>query len=479
MKATTAAEIRQMLAAMKALQARAGLGGKRDLLGHYCPHVPSPKQQCFLGLICQEALYGGAAGGGKSDALLMAALQYVHVPGYAALILRRDTARLNLAGAIIPRSHQWLADSGATWLARDRRWSFPTGGAPATISFGYLRDSADKYRYGSSEYQYIAFDELTELPEEDYLFLFSRLRKTHDLNVPLRVRGASNPGGVGHLWVRERFLSDEALAAGRERFQVDLFWKEGRAFVPAQLSDNPALDAQSYRASLDVLPPVLREQLLNGDWSVRERGIFRAEWLRYFRRSGGQCELLDASGRMFTVLAPRGMRRFATVDPAGTSADKARERRGQAACWSVIQVWEQPWGEQSKYLLLRHQWRERVGFNVLCSSLRQIHAEWQPERIYIENEKLGVAAVDLLGDELPLETIATGGRDKVARAASLISKLEAGEVFLPRDEAFVQLFETELLAWTGDDREPNDQIDAASYAAGLARERQSGIVRLR
>ena len=106
-------------------------------------------------------------------------------------------------------------------------------------------------------------------------------------------------------------------------------------------------------------------------------------------------------------------------------------------------------------------------------------SEWRPERIYIENEKLGAAAVDVLGTELPLETIATGGRDKVARAAPLTSKFERGEIFLPRDEQFLPLFEAELLAWSGHDHEPSDQIDAAAYAARLSRERETGVVKLR
>ena len=176
----------------------------------FCPHPPWPKQQQFLELTCKEAFYGGAAGGGKSESLLMGALQFVNVPGYAALIVRRDTQRLQLAGGLIPRSHQWLAGTAAHWQGTQRRWTFPAGAGTASISFGYLRDSCDKFRYGSSEYQYIAFDELTEFPEEDYLFLFSRLRRTYRVDVPLRVRSASNPGGIGHAWVKRRFITDAA-----------------------------------------------------------------------------------------------------------------------------------------------------------------------------------------------------------------------------------------------------------------------------
>ena len=112
---------------------------------------------------------------------------------------------------MIPRSQQWLAGSDAVWNEAKLTWKFPTAGAAATLSFGYLQSSADKYRYGSSEYQYIAFDELTEFAEDDYRVLFSRLRGTTSMDVPLRMRAASNPGGAGHAWVKSRFIPD-ALA---------------------------------------------------------------------------------------------------------------------------------------------------------------------------------------------------------------------------------------------------------------------------
>src|SRR6185369_16574716 len=145
------------------------------LVEPYMRHIPHPTQQVFLGLNVREALYGGAAGGGKSDALLMAALQYVDVPGYAALLLRRSWPDLVLPGAIMDRAGQWLADTPARKRDGGRLWEFPSG---ARLQFGYLSTDSDKYRYASAEFQFIGFDELTQFPEEDtYTFLFSRNRR--------------------------------------------------------------------------------------------------------------------------------------------------------------------------------------------------------------------------------------------------------------------------------------------------------------
>jgi predicted phage terminase large subunit-like protein len=442
--------------------------------GH-CPHPPWPKQQAFLDLACKEAFYGGAAGGGKSDALLMAALQYVHVPGYAAIILRKDTRRLDLAGGLIPRSHEWLAGAGATWNGNQRRWTFPTAGRPATLSFGYLTKPADKYRYGSSEYQYIGFDELTEFLEEDYLFLFSRLRKTVDLDVPLRVRSASNPGNIGHLWVKRRFIEgatgaspDVERSSNTEHESAVVLWREGRAYIPARIADNPALNAAEYLDSLAHLPPLFRERLMNGDWSIREDGLIRPEWLRYFTVDRGFIALHDAHGQSLCAVEEGRGRTFVTIDPAGTSADRARERRGRSPSYTVLQVWQQLEDERDA-LLLRDQRRERVGFDGLCRLIEQSASQWQPEKIWIENEKLGQAAVDLLARRLPIRCVATHGRDKVARAAALITKLERGEIYLPKHAPFRTELEAEWLAWSGDPEEPADQIDAAAYAAIVTR----------
>ena len=240
------------------------------------PHVPHPRQAVFLGLdLVQEALYGGAAGGGKSDAILMGSLLDVHRPSYSALILRRTFADLSLPDAIMARAKEWLyGKPGVKWNEGMKSFSFyevigPDGvkrrlNPPARLTFGFLEGENDKYRYQGSAYQYIGFDELTQFRESDYTYLFSRLRRTEaqGKDLPLRMRGATNPGGVGHEWVKQRFV-----VKGREA---------GRIFVPARLDDNPSLDAEAYREALAQLDDVSRAQLLYGDWDVRPAGdVFR------------------------------------------------------------------------------------------------------------------------------------------------------------------------------------------------------------
>lgn len=229
----------------------------------YASHEPTPKQAAFLLLLVQEAMYGGAAGGGKSEALLMGALQYVDVPGYSAILFRRTFSDLTLPGALMDRAREWLsAHEEVHWNEKSKTYTFPSG---ATVTFGYLEHEPDKYRYQSAEFQYIGFDELTQFEETAYRYMFSRLRRLYGANVPLRMRAASNPGGIGHEWVKRRFITE-----GRGR---------GRIFIPAKLEDNPYLDAETYEASLAELDIITRAQLRDGNWDVRNDGLlFRRSW---------------------------------------------------------------------------------------------------------------------------------------------------------------------------------------------------------
>lgn len=227
----------------------------------YCPHLPTAKQYRYLQTESIEALYGGAAGGGKSDALLMGALQYIDEPNYAALLLRRSFRDLNQPDALIPRSKEWLSGK-AQWNQQSQRWTFASG---STLTFGYLENPDDVYQYQGAAFQFIGFDELTQFRENDYRYLFSRLRRLQKSDVPIRMRSASNPGGRGHDWVKRRFLSDA---------------KEPDAeFVGATLDDNPYLDQSTYRQSLALLDPTTRAQLLSGNWDAGDSGIIDYAWI--------------------------------------------------------------------------------------------------------------------------------------------------------------------------------------------------------
>lgn len=260
--------------------------------------IPTPQQRAFMLLDCKEGLFGGAAGGGKSTCLLMAALQYADVPGYAALLLRRTYADLAKPGALLPKSHEWLRNTDAHWDGMNKQWRFPSG---AVLDFGYLDGDKDIYKYQSSEYQFIGFDELTQFMELWYRYLFSRLRGNTTLMshyaVPWRMRSGSNPGGEGHDWVRRRFLIEGPGA--------------GRVFVPAKLEDNPHLDRESYEESLSNLDPTTYQQLRHGDWDTLPPGdMFRREAI----------EIVES--------APAGLKWIRSWDLAGTKGKKSAYTAG-------------------------------------------------------------------------------------------------------------------------------------------------------
>lgn len=405
----------------------------------------------------------------------MGALQYVHVPGYAALILRKDSQRLRLSGGLIPRSHEWLYGK-AEWNGTDKRWRFSNG---ASIQFGYLDSSNDKYRYGSSEYQYIGFDELTEFTEEDFTFLFSRLRMTTTIEaygIPYRIRGASNPGGVGHEWVKSRFITREAEEDLRHDNLKDTYWQGQRAFVPSKVRDNPAVNPKTYIENLMHLSPVARERLMNGDWTIMPTGLVKPEWIRYYTMRDKLVDLLvsykDQEGNIVHTsdvlhsFHENECRRFITIDTAGGMKDITAETKGKAKSWTVMGVWFYKRWSEGQALILKHVYRDRVGFTDVCNMIRKLYVIWKPSSIRVEDKTMGPDLENVLRGEVPISLIASGTVDKVSRATTALNMFEKGFIYLPKYEnTWRHTYESELLSWQGLEDETNDQIDMTSYAA--------------
>lgn len=223
----------------------------------FIPHKPTNRQFVALAMVdTRELLYGGAAGGGKSDWLLMEGLRYVDQPQYRGIILRRTYQDLALPGALMDRAHEWLGPTRAVYIEKRKVWVFPSG---ATLSFGYMESENDKYRYQGSEFHFIGFDESTQMTGTQYLYLLSRLRSNLNDPIPLRMRAASNPGNVGHQFFYDRFVREENRT-------------KGAVYVPARLEDNPYINATSYNEMLEELDPLERQRLRWGNWEARPDG---------------------------------------------------------------------------------------------------------------------------------------------------------------------------------------------------------------
>lgn len=226
----------------------------------YVPIDPTAKQEFFLRRNEMEVFFGGSAGPGKSWGLLMAASQYVDVQDYHALLLRPTLTEFEQQGGLIELSHKWFGRTGAHWNGTKREWKFPSS---ATIRFGYLRTLSDLSHYPGGGVSFLGFDELTLFTEQLYLGMFRLLRQPTSgplENVPLRVRSASNPGNIGHAFVKGRFIDPKTR-------------EPGSVFVPAGIGDNPHLDYETYVNTVLVhMHPIDRERLINGDWDVMEEG---------------------------------------------------------------------------------------------------------------------------------------------------------------------------------------------------------------
>lgn len=236
---------------------------------------PHPRQAAFLSLPDSifEAMYGGAAGGGKSEALLNLPIIrgfYQH-PRFKGILFRRTYPELE--SELIQRSEAQgiYSGVGGRYNKEKRRWVFPSG---AIIQFGHLEYDSDVRKYDSAEYSYIAFDELTSFTEYMYTYLFSRCRSASS-KLPAIVRSGTNPGGIGHGWVRARFV--EPAPYGTiivSRFPDGTALK--RIFIQSKATDNPFLlkNSPGYLTVLQGMAEKDRRAKLDGDWYTFSGQVF-------------------------------------------------------------------------------------------------------------------------------------------------------------------------------------------------------------
>jgi hypothetical protein len=223
------------------------------------------KQKSFIDADAFEVLFGGAAGGGKSHGQLIDALLFaIRYPRSKQLMLRRsypelEKSLIRSAAALYPREI-------FTLNASSHLGKFKNG---SVIDFGYCAGELDVYQYQSTEYDIIRFDELTHFTESQYLYLISRVRGAN--GYPKQIKCSTNPGGIGHSWVKRRFIDP---SQPRSKFVGE----DGlsRIYIPSLISDNRFLTESDpdYERRLSALPDRERRALLYGDWSVFDGQYF-------------------------------------------------------------------------------------------------------------------------------------------------------------------------------------------------------------
>lgn len=227
------------------------------------------KQEKFINAYSDEVLFGGAAGGGKSYGQIVDAFLYaLKYPGSKQIIFRRTFPELDKS--IIRTALSLYPNSIFKYNSSSHTGRFTNG---SILDFGYCDSEKDVYKYQSAEFDVIRFDELTHFTEEIYVYLISRLRGANSF--PKSVKSSTNPGGVGHAWVKERFIDIGPSDVVHE------FDTGSRIFIPSKVQDNCFLmeKDKDYIKRLENLDEKNKKALLYGDWD-----IFDGQFFEEFKR---------------------------------------------------------------------------------------------------------------------------------------------------------------------------------------------------
>lgn len=413
------------------------------------------KQAEFLAYEGREALYGGAAGGGKSVALLAAALQYMDEPGYTALILRRTYKQLAKSDSILAKSKEWLWGRAGTtgekvkWNGEDHKWTFPNGN---TLEFGHMQHADSMLDYQGGAWAFVGVDECTQFTGEMLAYPRTRQRRPAGSQIPIRWRGGSNPGGVGHEYVKLRYVKD------REGNNPST---PQRQFFPARIEDNPNIDRVTYIETLQEagIAGYLLEQLLKGDWDAVPGGRFKREWFRRWERAYGPGEyrLHRPNGEIKFIGNGKFKLVFQTCDPA--ASEKTTADYTVISTWGITDDHDLAWLDCFRF---------QKDIPDIPPLVEATYKRWQPAYIAIEAVAANNAVAKMCS-RLPIvvKTVGTLGLDKLNRATPAMVFTSEGRLYLPFAAPWLEDVESELIRFTGDEDldAHDDVVDTLSIAA--------------
>lgn len=475
--------------------------------------VPTPKQIQALSSNARELLFGGALGGGKSDLLLMAALQYMDIPGYASAVFRRQLSDLKQPGALLDRARSWLAPhmgrgGKVKYIPSEHTFYFSTRnydgtvGTPARMCFCYSGDANAVDRYQSAEYQTVCFDELSHWERStEYELLLTRLRKNvcsiHQKYEsgprvgearyhpdcpecklkkmsPTRMLSASNPGGVGGTWLMNYFQITPDPKLYPDKRDAILAIMEGkkvpyvsshpyRVFIPSFIDDNPHLDQAEYDLFLNNLDPNLRSALRDGNWLARVDTRFNRRNIKYYNLYS---DCLQIGTKMFPFSFFKKV--FMTVDPAGTVREGVIDQKvtNNSHSYTVISVWGID-ENNNLYFLDMNRFTDEIP--EVVREITEMYVKWKKHfpNIFASMEVNGVGLgasqyVKRLG--VPVKSIKKQ-KDKLSNSTAAQLLMKAGKIYFPHNTDWISEAEDEIFGWTGLPSETDDIVDTLSDAA--------------
>ena len=454
-----------------------------------CPQ--QGKQELFLRSPADICIYGGAAGGGKTFAILLECLRHIDNPRFEAVVFRQSKPQIMNAGGLYDTSKEIYPYFGATSIITPNiQWRFQSG---AKITFAHMFYEKEKYNWQGSQIPLLVFDELTHFTESQFFYLFSRNRST--CGVKPYIRATCNPDGES--WVA-RFIewwldpntgyADESKC-GKIRYFIRrndfIHWASTRgelyekfqlftpeeqedvksvSFISAKLSDNRILVKHNpeYMGTLKAMSEFDREQLLNGNWKIRQISgtLFKTSMFRRFK-IGGNCYSVD--GKVYEKSA---CRIFQTCDVAGSLKSSAD--------YFVLGTFAIcPDGE----LLVLEIFRERLEGPDQPGLIARKYLEFMPLMTGVESSGIGLTLYQQLRRMgLPIIDLKPEA-DKFSRAIPAAARYEAGMIYHLENAHWLNDLEAELLAFPNGTHD--DQVDVISYAVfmqswGYLKEKQRG-----
>lgn len=487
------------------------------------------KQADFLSTEADIAIYGGAAGGGKTMALLMDPLRHVTIDRFTAGIFRRTSTEINDPGGPWDTTFQIYPYAGGQPVQSRLKWKFKK----CSISFRHLEHVSELPSMGGSQYCGIYFDELTTFEEEMFWFMLSRNRSI--CGVKPYIRATCNPepdSWVSRLlewWIDQDSGDPIEERSGVLRWMLrrgnDIEWGDSReevvernreflmeqielsasgtkarasdfvksfTFIPARIGDNKILIEQNpeYLGNLISLPEAERNRLLRGNWKRVTKGLIDEDKLQWYSIKGDSYMIGKQDYHIGLC------KRFATIDTAG-GKDRIDSDKTKSRSYSTCGIWDSHRSGDGSMLFLRDMFHEQMEFTEMRERIPAFLSKHNCRVVVIEDATTGAAlasefrklglTVEMVPTRLPKQREGSetrGAKYERAIAAGLFQLIENRCLCLPVDRPkWVRDYLDEVLAWRGMAKDRADQIDVTSYAAyrcrsNVARWEQIGTVPL-